>query len=236
MMNDQVPQDILDWQENRHTARERALRELKAMTKEQRLEACRAFVSATLERGDDLNVTFYPPWSPWKREKRDGKSASVAITHIDSDAPYTKPEPPLYAHDFTRDELVAILRPMGKVDDWRDKVPQPICALISSSKDDAGTKDETYEQLAGGRLNKARLALEMDIKTFYAPSGMTMKTAIKWEGGGIPRLRVGERRIKAIAEAYGIPLEWLTCMDRLNANYYRHKAEKEAAATKGASL
>jgi hypothetical protein len=64
---------------------------------------------------------------------------------------------------------------------------------------------------------------------------MTMKTAIKWEGGGIPRLRVGERRIKAIAEAHGIPLEWLTCLDRLNADYYRHKAEKETAKRNSAA-
>jgi hypothetical protein len=229
MLSDQgqvVPQDILDGIESRRAARESALHDLKAMTKEERLEACRAFVNATLERGDNLFVIVYPPWSrsPWRE---DGKSVSVATVHIDSDAPYTKPAPALYSHDFTHAERIAILRPMGKVDDWREKVPKPIVAL---TEDDAYHENETYEQTAGERLNKARLALGMDIETFYAPAGMTMKTAIKWEEGGIPRLRVGERRLKAIAEAHGIPLEWLTCIDRLNAEYYRHKAEKKAAA------
>jgi hypothetical protein len=43
------------------------------------------------------------------------------------------------------------------------------CGTLSRPKDDAGTKDETYEQIAGKRLNKARLALGMDIKTSTPP-------------------------------------------------------------------
>jgi hypothetical protein len=172
MTNDQVPQDILNRIESRRAKRERPLCELKAMTKEERLEACRAFVSATLERGDNLVVVFYPPWSRWAK---DGECIRGHIYGSSGSPDRSKPEPALNFQDFTRDELVAILKPMGKVDDWRDKVQQSIVALIStwnSWEDDAGTKDETYEQTAGKRLNKARLALGMDINSFYAPAGM----------------------------------------------------------------
>ncbi len=80
-------------------------------------------------------------------------------------------------------------------------------------------------------------ALALDVETFYAPAGMTKKTALKWESGDILShfISLGERRFKALSEAHGIPVEWLLCWDLLNAKYYNWKAEQEAAAAKESS-
>jgi hypothetical protein len=82
-------------------------------TSEQRLEACRTWVQAVLDYGDDLGITFDPKWM-------DG--GCVLIWRSNGYANNGQPEPP-HRHDFTRDELLAVLQPLGKVRDLRDKMP-----------------------------------------------------------------------------------------------------------------
>jgi hypothetical protein len=225
---DQVPQDLLDRWERERATRERAVRELEAMTPEERLEACQAFVNATLERGDDLVVAYYPPWI------NNGEGMHGKLNGTLNEDSCAGPEPVLCFRDFSRQELVTILKSLGKVRDWRETLPAPTVTLISSWTGDPDIEDGSYGPIIGKLMKAARLALGMNMEAFYAPAGMTGKTALKWESGDIPEhfQSFGERRFKAISEAHNIPLEWLLCLDRLNADCRRRKAKKEAAHDK----
>jgi hypothetical protein len=176
---------------------------LAAMTKEERLEACRAYVEAVLARNDDLRVTFWPPWI---------NEGHVMIGHFRGDTDHTKPHPKHYSGDFTRDELVAVLEPLGKVFRWQDKMPWE----FRFEKHAMDTRSAA--QIVGDRLEQARKALEMDIPTFYGPAGMMEKTALKWESGEIhSRFFAPHGRLKALSEAHSIPIEWLIYFDRFDA-------------------
>ncbi|MGA7325776.1 MAG: helix-turn-helix transcriptional regulator [Rhodomicrobium sp.] len=177
--------------------------DLKAMSKEERLEACRAYVNAVLETGDDLDLAFYPHWMSEGRTMF-GRSYGYANNG--------KPGPKHHSDDFTLEELISVLEPLGKVHDLRKSMPWNFRENWNSAK------DFPLSEAVGKRLKKAREALALDIETFYAPSGMTRKTALKWETGDIPSrfMTFGERRFEALSEAYGIPVEWLLCWDLLN--------------------
>jgi hypothetical protein len=177
--------------------------ELKAMTKEERLEACRAYVKATLERGEDLHVTFWPHWI---------NEGHVMVGHSRGGPDHTKPYPKHYLDDFMRDELVAVLEPLGKVFRWQDKMPWEFGASRKRAMD-----TRSAAQIVGDRLEEARRALEMDIPTFYGPAGMMEKTALKWESGEIhSRFIEPGGRLKALSEAHSIPIEWLIYFDRFD--------------------
>jgi hypothetical protein len=68
--------------------------------------------------------------------------------------------------------------PLGAVHDWRDKMPWHF-------GDGLFVDRRPFGEIIGGRLKEAREALGMDVATFYAPAGMTDKTAKKWEAGKI---------------------------------------------------
>jgi len=132
-------------------------------------------------------------------------------------------ELPARLEDFTTEELVTVLEPLGKVYRWQDKMPLNF-RFARHSLD-----DRTPEQIVGHRLKQAREALGMDIETFYAPASMTKKTALKWEAGTIAShfIAFGERRFKALAEAHGIPEWWLLYHDRFEKD---NSEEDERAA------
>ena len=113
MADNTVPLEI-DERKVRRLEHDQAVRELKAMTKKQRLEACRSFVETVRARNNDVYVSFYPPWM------HEGK---VMVGQTCGDTDHTKPEPKYYFHDFTVEELVAVLDPLGNVHRLQDKMP-----------------------------------------------------------------------------------------------------------------
>jgi len=179
----------------------------------ERLEACRAYVQAVLDYGDDLDVTFRPKWM--------GGSRLVSIGRHLNYENNGKPEPKAH-YDFTTEELVAVLGPLGKVHDWRDKMPWRFSCPAENM--------QPLHDVVGRRLKEARQALELPVFAFYAPSGMTERTAKKWETGDIPGrfIAVGERRFEALSEAHGIPLAWLLNIDRLQDLQAKPEASEAA--------
>ena len=65
-------------------------------------------------RNNDVYVSFYPPWM------HEGK-VMVGLTCGDTD--HSKPEPKYYFHDFTVEELVTVLDPLGNVHRLQDRMP-----------------------------------------------------------------------------------------------------------------
>jgi hypothetical protein len=189
------------------------------MTSEERLEACRAWVQAVLNYGDDLSLVFHPPWMD---------NGSVGIHRSFGYANTAQPRPPLNT-DFTRDELFAILQPLGKVRDLRDKMPWHFKMPWHYS----GLKDVSPSKIAGARLKEARRVLGLDVEAFYAPAGMLKKTALKWEAGDIASrfISFGDRRFEALSEAHSIPLWWLLATDLFEARFNAAQTSKEAAAS-----
>jgi hypothetical protein len=179
-------------------------------TKKQRLKACRAYVQAVLVYGDDLDIVFYPKWM------NDG-SGRAWFRRMLGYANNGKPEVP-HCHDFTFDELLAVLEPLGKVRDLRDKMPWDY-------QENPGicTTEAILE-----RLKKARQALGLDLAAFYAPTGLTPRTVEKWEAGKRRFVSAfGDKPIVALCNAHGINEFWLICGGKLPGDERKENASVE---------
>lgn len=169
---------------------------------EERLEACRAYVQAVVNSGDDISIILNPAWF-----KRHGGKAQiyfhVGVGDRKGDAP------PARDRDFSVQEFVAVLDPLGKVHDWRDKMPWHF-------RDGNYVDRRPPAEIIGDRLKEAREALGLNVFAFYVSAGMTEKTGKKWEAGQIASrfICVGERRFKALSEAHGISEPWLLALDQ----------------------
>jgi hypothetical protein len=98
----------------------------------ERLEACRAYVQSVIAYGDDLSIILNPAWF----EPRDGKA--MICRHLDYYANNGAPEPS-HSHEFSAQELIAVLGPLGKVHDWAGQdamaFPGELCRLPTTSAD-----------------------------------------------------------------------------------------------------
>ena len=187
----------------------------KAEPDTERLEACRAYVQSVVDSGDDISIVLNPAWL-----KRHGGKAMIYF-HIGVGDRKDDAPPPSRDHDFSAQEFVAVLEPLGKVHDWRKLWPWNF--------GNSAVDRRPFGEIIGERLKEAREALGMDFAAFYGPAGMTEKTAEKWEGGQIAgRFQtLGERRFKALSEAHGIPELWLHALDQLDKRWAEDR--KEAA-------
>jgi hypothetical protein len=178
-------------------------------TKKQRLKACRAYVQAVLDYGDDLDIVFHPKWM--------GNGGGAWSGRIMGYANNGKPEPS-HCHDFTFDELLAVLEPLGKVRDFRNMMPWDY-------QENPGicTTEAILE-----RLQKAREALGLDLVAFYAPTGLTLRTIKKWEAGKRRFVSAfGDKPIVALCKAHGINEFWLICGGKLPGAERKENANVE---------
>jgi hypothetical protein len=79
----------------------------------------------------------------------------------------TEAPQPDHPQKFTTEELVAALEPLGKVHDWRHKMPWHFRGSPANPR--------PFGEIIGERLREAREALGMDVATFYAPAAVRDK-------------------------------------------------------------
>ena len=79
----------------------------------------------------------------------------------------TEAPQPDHSQKFTTEELVAALEPLGKVHDWRHKMPWHFRGSPANPR--------PFGEIISERLREAREALGMDVATFYAPAAVRDK-------------------------------------------------------------
>jgi hypothetical protein len=154
------------------------------------LQQAREWVEKAIASGRDPQIVIYPPWMKRKYRK-------TFIQRIGID-PATDPgEWPVELNA----EIAQVLEEAGRVNDWRGEMPWNFQIA----------PDDCSAEAVAARLKLARETLGFDLNTFYAPTGLTLQTAKRWEGGKREFRYLGEKPVTALCKAHGINEFWLLC-------------------------